>query len=253
MSTKPQMFSGYHAIEAILRHRPHAVLELFVQDTRAERGEERLDILCQEAQRLGIKPQRARREILEKHAGPQHQGVVARVRPRPVGGDVELLEHLRRLERPPLVLILEGVTDPHNLGACLRSADATGVDAVVVPRRHACGLTPVVCRSAVGAAESVHYFEVGNLGRALESLKQAGLWVVGTALAPESQSLFDFQTDRGLAVVMGAEGAGMRQGTRQACDYLLEIPMVGEVQSLNVSVATAVVLYHLARPRLRQG
>lgn len=251
MSTKPQMFSGYHAVAAILRHRPHAVLELFVQDTRAERGEERLDTLCQEAQRLGIKPQRARREILEKHAGPQHQGVAARVRPRPVGNDAQLLEHLQNLDRQPLVLVLEGVTDPHNLGACLRSADATGVDAVVVPRRHACGLTPVACRSAVGAAESVPYFEVGNLGRALESLKQAGLWVVGTALTQESQSLFDFQADRGLAVIMGAEGAGMRQGTRQACDYLLEIPMVGEVQSLNVSVATAVVLYHLARPRLK--
>lgn len=247
MSAKPLMFSGYHAVAAILRHRPHAVLELFVQDARAERGDERLEAICALARDAGVAVQRARREVLEKHAGPQHQGVVARARPRLAGNEQQLLEHLGRLQREPLVLVLDGVTDPHNLGACLRSADATGVDAVVVPRRHAAGLTPVACRSAVGAAESVPFFEVGNLVRTLESLKQAGLWVVGTALAERSRPLFTFEADRGLAVVMGAEGDGMRHATREACDELLHIPMAGEVESLNVSVATGVVLYHLAR------
>lgn len=249
-SNKPLMYSGYHAVEAILRHRPQDILELFVQDSRAERGEERLESLCQEAARMGVKAQRARREVLEKHAGPQHQGVVARARPRAVGDDNALMALLEGdTGSVPLVLVLDGVTDPHNLGACLRSADATGVDAVVVPRRHACGLTPVVCRTAVGAAESVPYFEVTNLARTLGQLKQAGLWIAGTALAQNSQPLFDFEASGPLVVVMGAEGEGMRQSTREACDYLLEIPMAGEVQSLNVSVATAVVLYQLARGR----
>jgi 23S rRNA (guanosine2251-2'-O)-methyltransferase len=247
--SKPQMYSGYHAVAAILRHRPEAVLELFVQDTRAERGEERLDALCAEAQRLGVRPQRARREVLEKHAGPQHQGVVARARPRVPGDEHGLMQHLDSLDHPPLLLVLDGVTDPHNLGACLRSADATGVDAVIVPRRHACGLTPTACRSAVGAAESVPYFEIGNLARLLEQLRERGIWVVGTALEQNSQSLFDFRPDGALALVMGAEGDGMRRSTMEKCDYLLEIPMRGEVESLNVSVATAVVLYQLMRGR----
>lgn len=250
-SNKPIMFSGYHAVDAILRHRPQDILELFVQDSRADRGDERLERLCSEAQRLGVTAQRARREVLEKHAGPQHQGVVARARPRTPGDDNDLLALLDQTAnaRKLLILVLDGVSDPHNLGACLRSADATGVDAVVVPRRNACGLTSVVCRTAVGAAESVPYFEVSNLVRTLTQIKDRGVWVAGTALAENSQSLFDFSTDAALAIVMGAEGDGMRQSTQLACDYLVEIPMAGEVQSLNVSVATAVVLYHLARGR----
>lgn len=244
------MFSGYHAVAAILRHRPQAVLELFVQDSRAERGDERLSALCQQARQMGVTPQHTRREVLEKHAGAQHQGVVARARPRPPGDEAALHARLDSLDHAPLLLLLDGVTDPHNLGACLRSADATGVDAVIVPRRHACGLTPVACRSAAGAAESLPYFEIGNLARTLVQLRERGIWVAGTALAEDSQSLFDFVATGPLALVMGAEGDGMRRLTREHCDYLLEIPMRGEVQSLNVSVATAVVLYQLCRDRL---
>lgn len=246
---KPLMYSGYHAVEALLRHRPEAVLELFVQDARAERGDARLQGLIDQARTIGIAVQEARREVLARHAGPQHQGVVARARPRRPGDEKALEDVVIREGAALRLLVLDGVTDPHNLGACLRSADATGVDAVVVPRRHACGLTPVVCRTAVGAAESVPYFEVTNLARTLGQLKQAGLWIAGTALAQDSQPLFDFEANGPLVVVMGAEGEGMRQSTREACDYLLEIPMAGEVQSLNVSVATAVVLYQVARGR----
>lgn len=243
------MYSGYHAVAAILRHRPQAVLELFVQDSRAERGDARLEQLCEQARAIGISPQRARREVLEKHAGPQHQGVVARARPRLPGDEHALQQLLDGLSHAPLLLLLDGVTDPHNLGACLRSADATGVDAVIVPRRHACGLTAAACRSAVGAAETVAYFEIGNLARTLAQLRQRGIWVAGTARGDGSQSMFEFAADGALALVMGAEGDGMRRATREQCDYLLEIPMYGEVESLNVSAATAVLLYQLLRGR----
>ncbi|MCG8394272.1 MAG: 23S rRNA (guanosine(2251)-2'-O)-methyltransferase RlmB [Pseudomonadales bacterium] len=240
---KPLMYSGFHAVEALLRHRPEAVLELFVQDSRAEREEPRLAAMIQAARDFGISVQRARREVLEKHAGPQHQGIVARARPRRPGGEGDLLRWLDGKPASPWLLILENVTDPHNLGACLRSADAAGVDGVIVPRRNAAGLTPVACRTAVGAAESLAYYEVGNLASLLDQLRERGVWVVGTALEERSESLFDFQAPPALAVVMGAEGAGLKRLTRDKCDQLLEIPMAGEVQSLNVSVATGVVLF----------
>ncbi len=249
---KPIWFAGLHAVESLLRHRPEAVLELFVLDSRAERGEDRLQRLCEQAQAFGLRPQRVARDTLEKHAGPQHQGVAARARPRTPGDEHALLSHLDRLGHDPLLLVLDGVTDPHNLGACLRTADAVGVDGVIVPRRNAAGLTPVACRSAAGAAEAVPYFEVGNLARTLDQLRERGVWIAGTGRDEHSQLLHEFVPAGALAVVMGAEGDGMRRLTRDKCDYLLEIPMVGEVESLNVSVASAVVLYHLARPRLQR-
>ena len=241
------MYSGFHAVDALLRHRPEAVLELFVQAARAERGDERLQALVAKAREQGIAVQQARREVLERHAGPQHQGVVARARPRRPGDDAALEQLVITRAGQLRVLVLDGVTDPHNLGACLRSADAAGVDAVVVPRRNACGLTPVACRSAVGAAESVGYFEVGSLVKVLERLAELGVQVVGTDLSEDSVSLFGWQPEGAVAVVMGAEGSGLRPGVRACCGLLLEIPMLGDVQSLNVSVATGVVLFHLAR------
>ncbi|ERP93412.1 RNA methyltransferase [Alcanivorax sp. P2S70] len=240
---KPLMYSGFHAVEALLRHRPEAVLELFVQDSRAEREEPRLEAMIRAARDVGIAVQRARREVLEKHAGPQHQGIVARARPRRPADENALLKWLDGKPANPFLLVLENVTDPHNLGACLRSADAAGVQAVIVPRRGAAGLTPVACRTAVGAAESLAYYEVGNLATLLDQLKERGVQVVGTALESRSTSLFDFQAPDALAVVMGAEGAGLKRLTKDKCDQLLEIPMAGEVQSLNVSVATGVVLF----------
>lgn len=245
---KPLMYSGIHAVESLLRHRPEAVLELFVLDARAKRGDARLEALIGAARSQGIAIQHAHREGLEKLAGPQNQGVVARARPREPGGDADL-EALLERNPEPLLLILEGITDPHNLGACLRCADAAGVDAVIVPRRHTAGLTPVACRSAAGAAESLAYFEVGNLAQLITALKERGIGVVGAALAPDSVSLFDFQPPPALAVVMGAEGEGLRRLTLERCDTLVSIPMAGDVQSLNVSVAAGVVLFHVRRAR----
>lgn len=247
-SSRPQMYSGIHAVAALLRHRPEAVLDLLVRESRLERGDTRLEALVQAARQQGIAVQYAKRETLEKHAGPQHQGVVARARPRKPGNDADLDALLDGIESP-LLLILEGVTDPHNLGACLRSADAAGVDAVVVPRHHAAGLTPVACRSAAGAADAIPYFEVGNLARRLADFRQRGITVAGAALNERSRSLFDFQPPAALALVMGAEGPGLRRLTLEGCDQLLAIPMAGDVQSLNVSVATGVVLFHVRARR----
>lgn len=246
---KPLMYSGFHAVEALLRHRPEAVLELFVQDTRADRDDPRLAAMMQAAKDFGIAVQRARREVLEKHAGPQHQGIVARARPRRPADESALLQWLDGKPASPLLLILENVTDPHNLGACLRSADAAGVQGVIVPRRNAAGLTPVACRTAVGAAESLAYYEVGNLASLLDQLRDRGVWVVGTALEERSESLFTFEAPESLAIVMGAEGSGLKRLTRDKCDQLLEIPMAGEVQSLNVSVATGVMLFQVRAQR----
>ena len=239
---KPRMYSGFHAVRAMLRHRPQAILELFVLDRRAERADPRLEELCREAQSLGLSVQRARETVLERHAGPGHQGVVARARPPRPGDEHALLKRLEAVERP-LVLALDGIMDPHNLGACLRSADGAGVDAVVLPRRHACGLTPVACRTAVGAAESVPCFEVGDLAAVLGRLAEQGLAVVGTARGEGSVPLPELEAEPPLVVVMGAEDRGLRPAVRRRCHRLVEIPMAGEVESLNVSVATGVVLY----------
>lgn len=247
MSAKPQMYSGFHAVTAILRNRPEAILELFVLEARAERGDERLEALVADARGLGISVQRCRKEVLAKHAGPQNQGVVARARPRQAGDERALMDLVATLGVQGRLLLLDGVTDPHNLGACLRTADAAGVAGVVVPRRQACGLTPVACRTAAGAAESLPYFEVGSLVRVLADVADAGVTVVGTDLCADSIGLFEYQPRGAQAIVMGSEGTGMRPKVREACQVLVEIPMRGQVQSLNVSVATAVVLYQLTR------
>lgn len=244
--SKPVWYAGFHAVESILRHRPEAVLEMFVYEKRMERQDERLQEVLELAAQAGVRPQTVKREALVRHAGEQNQGVAVRARPRTVGSQQDLEAFLKQYEgEHPLVLVLDGVTDPHNLGACLRTADAVGVAAVVVPRRNACGLTPVVSRTAVGAAETVPYFEVNNLAQTLTALQELGYWVVGTGLGENSEPLGDFQLTGPTVVVMGAEGDGMRRLTEERCDYLVEIPMRGYVESLNVSVATAVVLYHL--------
>jgi len=244
--SKPVWYSGFHAVESILRHRPEAALEFYVLEGRMERNDARLQHLLELAKQAGVSAQVVRREALERHCGQQNQGVGLRARPKPVGGIKELEQWLHQDHGDnPIVLVLDGVTDPHNLGACLRTADAVGVTAVVVPRRNACGLTPVVARTAVGGAETVPYFEVNNLAQTLKAMQALGYWVVGTGLGENSQPLGGFTLAGPTVVVMGAEGDGMRRLTAEGCDYLVEIPMRGYVESLNVSVATAVVLYHL--------
>jgi 23S rRNA (guanosine2251-2'-O)-methyltransferase len=159
------------------------------------------------------------------------------------------MDFLDALSAPPFLLLLDGVTDPHNLGACLRTADAAGVQAVIAPRDKSASITPVVRKVAVGAAESLPFFQITNLARTMEALRERGIWLIGTALEEGAKPLYETDLKGPLGIVMGAEGAGLRRLTREYCDVLVYIPMAGSVESLNVSVATGVTLFEALRQR----
>ncbi|MFZ5698296.1 MAG: 23S rRNA (guanosine(2251)-2'-O)-methyltransferase RlmB [Pseudomonadota bacterium] len=246
-----QWFYGLHAVQSLLENDFERVLEVIVQPGRDDERITRIQKLCAGH---GIHVRSAGKDELPKITGDgQHQGVAARARDRRLPGENELAEHLESLTHPPLLLVLDGVTDPHNFGAVLRSADGFGVDAVVITRDKAAGITPVVAKTACGAAETVTLFEVVNLVRALELLKEKGVWVAGAALDPKAESIYTADLTGPLAIVLGAEGAGMRRLTREHCDRLLMLPMAGWVDSLNVSVAAGVFLFAAARQRPRKG
>jgi 23S rRNA (guanosine2251-2'-O)-methyltransferase len=237
---------GLHAVRAVLTRRPQDVLKLSVAATR---NDARIRELREIAAAGGLQLEQASAAALDlATGGAAHQGVVAEVRPSVPLDEDTLLERLAAQPGPALVLVLDGVTDPHNLGACLRAADAAGAAAVVAPRDRAAGLTPAVRKAAAGAAETVPFAQVTNLARCLRALKQAGLWIAGTAEDGERE-IYDADLTGPLALVMGAESRGLRRLTREACDYLLRLPMLGAVASLNVSVAAGVALYEALRQR----
>jgi len=246
---KPELVYGLHTLEALLKNHPETVLELFVQ---LSRDDTRLQAVETLAKKHGISLQTTSRDKLDQMAGsPQHQGVVARARPLPVRTDSELMTLVDTLTVPPLLLVLDNLTDPHNLGACMRTAEAVGVHAVIAPKDRSAGLTPVARKTASGAAETLPFFQVTNLARTLGLLADAGVWRVGTTLTEGAKPLYEIKLTGPMAIVMGAEGSGMRRLTRENCDELAFIPMTGAVQSLNVSVATGVVLYEAYRQRSR--
>lgn len=240
---------GVHAVEALLRHHPRRVKRLWVAEGRQDPRVQALLNLAEE-HRISA-GQRERRE-LDEWAEGVHQGVVAEVSPSQVWGENMLDELLERCEGPPLLLVLDGVTDPHNLGACLRTADAAGVQAVIVPKDKSATLNATVRKVACGAAEVIPLVAVTNLSRTLEKLQQKGLWVVGTAGEAEKE-VYDLDLSGPTVLVMGAEGKGMRRLTREHCDFLARLPMAGSVSSLNVSVATGVCLFEALRQRRRAG
>lgn len=241
---------GLHAVEELLRSRPEAVVRVYVAKGR-EDG--RLGRVLALADAGGIAVESIARKALDTLVSGRHQGVVAELAAR--GGSSSDLrwserELLQAVEgrSDALVLVLDGVTDPHNLGACLRSADAAGVLAVVIPKDNAVDITPVVRKVACGATETVPLVRVTNLARALDGLKEVGCWLYGAA--GEADSLLYEQDLRGpVALVMGAEGKGLRRLTRERCDVLVRLPMAGAVSSLNVSVATGVCLFEIVRQR----
>jgi 23S rRNA (guanosine2251-2'-O)-methyltransferase len=239
---------GIHAVRAVLQKQPSRVACVWLQTGR---DDARIRELMELAQEHGVRTEhRTVRDLDQRASGEPHQGAIAELKPMGTQGEGALDEILDRAGSAPLVLVLDGVQDPHNLGACLRTADAAGVVCVIVPRDRAAGLTATVRKVASGAAENVPLIQVVNLSRTLKWLKERGLWLVGTERGV-SMSLHDAKLSGPLAVVMGAEGTGMRRLTREHCDLLVSIPMAGVVESLNVSVATGVLLYEVVRQRSR--
>ena len=239
--------SGWHAVHAVLSTRPQDVLQLWAQDGRDDQRSESTLALANEN---GLRIQRAPRKTLDQLAGTdRHQGVVVEARESQAGNDHGLQARLASLpDGPALLLVLDQVQDPRNLGALLRTADAAGVAAVITPADRSAALTPAARKTAAGAAETVPLYQVTNLARALDELKAHNFWLHGLAGEGEG-SLFDADLTGRVAIMMGAEGSGLRRLTRKACDGLWRLPMAGSVESLNVSVAGGIALYEAVRQR----
>jgi 23S rRNA (guanosine2251-2'-O)-methyltransferase len=238
---------GLHAIQGVLKTSPERLLELWVAQAR---DDDRIRDLSQTAAEAGAHVHSVTAAALEKMVGGVvHQGAVAAIRPLKPWDENDLLKGIVGFGALPLLLVLDGITDPHNLGACLRSADAAGVNAVIIPKDRVATVDAVVRKVAAGAAEFVPVASVTNLARTLEALKERNIWVVGLD-GEAKQGLYGADLNRPLALVMGAEGSGMRRLTREKCDYLVHIPMIGQVESLNVSVAAGVSLFEARRQRI---
>ena len=253
--SSPKMLFGFHALGVRLKTAPNSIIELYFEPSRRDA---RMRQFLEKATEAGIKMVESDGLRLSKMCGGHgHQGIAARVQAiAQVHSLDELLENLEAANEDlppehriqPLILVLDGVTDPHNLGACLRVADGAGVHAVIAPKDHAAGINATVAKVASGAAETVPYFMVTNLARTLNELKERNIWIIGTSdQAP--QTLYQADLKGPIALVLGAEGDGMRQLTAKTCDALVSIPMRGAVESLNVSVASGVCLYEAVRQR----
>ena len=245
---EPRVVFGFHAVLARLRADPGSVIEIFVDEAR---NDARARDLAAAAERAGVRLLRVPAKRLDGfYGGARHQGVVARVEVQVAAASLD--ELLEQLAEPALLLVLDGVTDPHNLGACLRVANAAGAHAVIAPKDRAEGISATVSKVASGAAELTPYFMVTNLARTLEELKERNIWVVGADAAAKDE-LYQADLPRAIAWVLGAEGTGMRRLTRERCDTLVRIPMRGAVESLNVSVAAGIVLFESLRRRALPG
>ena len=248
MSSPPKVLFGFHALGVRIKTAPQSVIEVFYDVSRRDA---RMRQFTDRAREAGIRLIESDGLRLAKMAGSHgHQGVVARVNAVAVITSLdELLEQLEASGvESPLILVLDGVTDPHNLGACLRVADGAGAHAVIAPKDHAAGINATVSKVASGAAETMPYFMVTNLARTLGELKERNIWCIGTS-DDAPKTIYDVDLKGPVALVLGAEGEGMRQLTRKTCDELVSIPMHGAVESLNVSVASGVCLYEALRQR----
>ena len=246
MASSPKILFGFHAVGVRLKTTPASVIEVFFDPTRRDARMRQFQDRAKEAKVKLVEADGMRLAQLAGNHG--HQGVVARVHAIDIAKSLdECLEALPENE-PALILVLDGITDPHNLGACLRVADGAGVHAVIAPKDHAVGINATVAKVASGAAETVPYFMVTNLARTLNELKERNIWITGTSDDAE-KTLYDVDLKISTAWVLGAEGSGLRQLTRKTCDQLVSIPMSGGVESLNVSVASGICLYETVRQR----
>jgi 23S rRNA (guanosine2251-2'-O)-methyltransferase len=237
---------GFHSVMSRLRRSPSSVLELYLDEARSDPRAKDVIKLCKDlSMHIMLVPSARIDKICP---GRKHQGVVAKVETAAASLSLpDLLDDLR--DKPSLLLVLDGVTDPRNLGACMRAADGAGAQAVIAPKDHACALTEMAIQTSSGAADSLPYIMVTNLGRALDDIQEAGIWCYGTADEAE-KNIYEVELPQSVAWVLGAEGSGMRRLTRERCDELVKIPMLGSVSSLNVSVATGVVMYETVRQRM---
>ena len=243
--SSPKILFGFHAVGVRLKTAPQSIVEIYFETTRRDA---RMRQFIERAQEAGVRLIEADSMRLAKLAGSHgHQGVAARVESLPQVHSLDDL--LDQVQGPPLLLVLDGVTDPHNLGACLRVADGAGAHAVIAPKDHAAGINATVAKVASGAAETVPYFMVTNLARTLGELKERSIWIIGTS-GDAPRNIYQADLKVPTALVLGAEGPGMRQLTRKKCDELVSIPMQGAVESLNVSVASGVCLFEALRQRL---
>jgi 23S rRNA (guanosine2251-2'-O)-methyltransferase len=240
---------GLQAVRQVFKNDLSRVVEIWAQE---ERQDNRLQTLLKQAQEQGLAIQKVPKKTLDNLTeNGHHQGIVIRCKARSARRQTDLVEVFNGLTVPPFFLVLDEVQDPHNLGACLRTADATGVHAVIVPKNQACKLTAIVYAVACGAADTVPLIEVTNLVRTLQWLQNKGVWVVGADCGNQN-TLFETDLTGPIALVLGAEGSGLRRLTRETCDTLIGIPMLGQVESLNVSVATGVCLYESMRQRMKK-
>jgi 23S rRNA (guanosine2251-2'-O)-methyltransferase len=243
---KSKLIFGFHAVTARIRHEASTVDEIYIDANRHDR---RMGELIRAAKAANVRIIQADDQRLDAMVGSRrHQGVIAKA------GEISLARNLDELldaiEGPPLLLLLDGVTDPHNLGACLRVADGAGAHAVIAPKDRAVGLNATAAKVASGAAESVPYITVTNLARTMRELQERDIWLTGTTEDAES-SVYEVDFTGGSALVMGSEGEGLRRLTRENCDRLVHLPMLGSVESLNVSVASGVCLYEARRQRMQ--
>lgn len=237
---------GIHAVKAVLEREPERFIEAYVLKGRQD---DRLMPILNDLQVCGISIQQMTRKTLDDKArGANHQGIIARVKPAKQLNENDIDDILAKHESP-LLLVLDGVTDPHNLGACLRNADAAGAAAIIVPKDRSAPMNATVSKVACGAAEVVPLIRVTNLARTMRTLQEKGIWFVGTA-GEATHDIYQAKLTGPLAIVMGAEGDGMRRLTRETCDDLIKIPMAGSVSSLNVSVASGICLFEAVRQRI---
>lgn len=243
---KSSKLFGLHAAQAALTHSPEKITKVWVD---AQRTDQRLGKIIEELAKLKIIPEKIDRKRLDRLAdGNNHQGIAMEVDLPPELPESDLKDAVLSLDKPALFLVLDNVQDPHNLGACLRTADATGVHGVIITKDNATGITPTVCKVASGAAETIPVYQVTNLARTLRWLKEQGIWVVGAA-GEAVKTVYQTDLALPLAIVMGAEGTGLRRLTKEQCNFLVKLPMLGRVESLNLSVAAGVLLYETIRQR----
>jgi 23S rRNA (guanosine2251-2'-O)-methyltransferase len=246
MTPKTDYIYGLHAVNALLNHHPDSIIQLKLL---AGREDDKIEAIIAKASALGLPIKQCSRAELDQLTDAVHQGVIAECKAIKLEKTEGFLTQLiQNLDHPPLLLVLDGVTDPHNLGACLRSAEAAGVDAVIVPKDKSALMSSTVRKVASGAAEIVPFIVVTNLARCLQNLQKMGLWVLGTA-GEADMNIYQADLKGPIALVLGSEGKGLRRLTRENCDALLSIPMSGELSSLNISVSAGICLFEAVRQR----